>query len=86
MTASQFLIEQRNQLDRLCTYDIPLWIRAELENNKFVHLVVKDIQVIKVDEEYRHHYTLIPVLTEIFQVQHFQMIVVDAIKTQKYLL
>lgn len=53
MLASQFLVEQRKQLDRLCTYDIPLWIRAELKNNKFVHLDVKDVAVIKVDEEYR---------------------------------
>lgn len=53
MTASQFLVEQRNQLDRLCTYDIPLWIRAELKNNKFVHLEVKDIAIIKVDEGFR---------------------------------
>lgn len=53
MLASQFLVEQRNQLDRLCTYEIPLWIRAELKNNKFVHLEVKDVSVIEVDEEYR---------------------------------
>ena len=53
MLASEFLINQRKELDQLCTYDIPLHIRAELKNNKFAELEVKDIAVIRVDEGFR---------------------------------
>ena len=53
MLASEFIKKQRRELDQLCTYDIPLHIRAELKNNKFAELNVKDIAVIKVDEGFR---------------------------------
>lgn len=50
MTALEFLEKQRQQLNLLNSYDIPLRVNAELKNGNTVALDVKDVSVVQVGE------------------------------------
>ena len=50
MTALEFLEKQRQQLNLLNSYDVPLRVNAELKNGNAVALYVKDVSVVQVGE------------------------------------
>ena len=50
MTALEFLEKQRQQLNQLNSYDIPLRVNVELKNGNTVALDVKDVSVFQVGE------------------------------------
>jgi len=50
MTALEFLEKQRQQLNLLNSYDVPLRVNAELKNGNTVALDVKDVSVVQVGE------------------------------------